>query len=78
MKIDSRNKFSAVPALKSIPNEIEQAPLSERDIGTSQTPCESVLDRKANMPGQATPANDTGKQRYNQTRDYHDSHGLTH
>lgn len=64
--------------LQGIPDEVQKAPLEKGDIRSPQTPGESVLHGKANVPGQATPGNDACEERNNQTRDDDNGHRLAH
>lgn len=62
--------------LKSSPNKVQQHALEKRNVGSAQTPSESVLDREANMPRQATPGDDTGEERDEESRYNDNHHGL--
>ncbi|KAH8169112.1 hypothetical protein LIA77_11238 [Sarocladium implicatum] len=70
------DELAAVPALQGVPNEVEHDSLDQRDVGASETPCITILDGEADVPGDSDPANDASEERDDKSRDYNDGHGL--
>jgi hypothetical protein len=63
--------------LNSSPYEVKQDPLQKRYIAASHSPSKAILDRKANMPLQATPRDDRGEKCNQSSGNDDHSHGLS-